>query len=197
MPKDTHRDAAPSVKRVILDTALTLFTAKGYFNTTVHHIQKAAGISIGSIYHHFGNKEAIAKAIYDELVDGMSHAVLGIMQAHASIKDRCRAVIEYLFELTENEPDKMDYMLHINHKEFIPDQKPVCSSVPFELIAGMIPQGMQAGEIRTMDPIAASACIFGPALRLIHLKLDGVLTQPVGAYFDDLWEAVWLGVSAR
>jgi TetR/AcrR family transcriptional regulator, repressor of fatR-cypB operon len=86
-------------------------------------------------------------------------------------------------------------MLHANHKEFIPDQKPVCSSVPFELIAGMIHQGIQNGQIRAMDPVAASVCIFGPALRLIHLKLDGVLTKPLSAYLDEVWSAVWQGVA--
>lgn len=189
------RNSEKPVKRLILDTALDLFTTKGYFNTSVHHIQKKAGISIGSIYHHFNNKETIAKAIYDELIDQMSHAVLDIMQDHDSTKDRCRAVITYLFELTEQEPNKMDYMLHMNHKEFIPDQKPVCSSVPFELIANMIPQGMGTGEIKDMDPIAASVCIFGPALRLIHLKLDGVLTKPLSVYFDEIWIGVWQGVA--
>jgi AcrR family transcriptional regulator len=185
------------IKRLILDAALDLFTANGYFNTSVHHIQKTAGISIGSIYHHFNNKESIAKAIYEELIDQMSHAILRIMQAHESTKDRCRGVIFYLFEMAEQEPEKMDYMLHVNHKEFIPDQKPVCSSLPFELVAGMIPHGMDAGEIRAMDPIAASACIFGPALRLIHLKLDGVLTKPLAAYLDEIWSAVWQGVAGE
>lgn len=110
-------------------------------------------------------------------------------------KDRCRAVIAYLFELTDNEPRKMNYMLHVNHKEFIPDQKPVCSSVPFEMIASMVPIGMSNGEIKPMDSIAASVCLFGPALRLIHLKLDGVLKKPLCEYFDEIWNAVWQGLA--
>ncbi len=195
MPSPQNRGNHQSVRHIIMDTALELFTGNGYFNTTVHHIQKAAGISIGSIYHHFKNKEAIAKAIYDALIDQMSQAILNIMQQHDSTKDRCRAVISYLFELTENEPRKMHYMLHANHKEFIPDQKPVCSSVPFEMIASMVPIGMTNGEIKPMDPIAASVCLFGPALRLIHLKLDGVIQRPLSEYFDEIWNAAWEGLA--
>lgn len=196
MLKSQKRDSGQSVRHIILDTALDLFTSNGYFNTTVHHIQKTAGISIGSIYHHFANKEAIAKAIYDELVDQMSHAILSIMQQHDSARDRCHAVISYLFELTENEPRKMNYMLHVNHKEFIPDQKPVCSSVPFEMISSMVPIGMTSGEIKHMDSIAASVCLFGPALRLIHLKLDGVVNRPLPEFFDEIWDAIWNGLAA-
>ena len=195
MPRSQKFRSGQSIKHIILDTALDLFTSNGYFNTSVHHIQKTAGISIGSIYHHFANKEAIAKAIYDELIDHMSQAILNIMQQHDSTKDRCQAVISYLFELTENEPRKMSYMLHVNHKEFIPDQKPVCSSVPFEMVASMVPIGMTNGEIKQMDAIAASVCLFGPALRLIHLKLDGVVKKPLWEYFDEIWDAVWAGLA--
>jgi AcrR family transcriptional regulator len=196
MAETRKNGAEHTVRDIILDTALDLFTQNGYFNTTVHHIQKTAGISIGSIYHHFKNKEAIAKAIYDELIDQMSQAILSIMQQHDSTRDRCRAVISYLFELTEGEPRKMNYMLHVNHKEFIPDQKPVCSSVPFEMIASMVPIGMTNGEIKRMDSIAASVCLFGPALRLIHLKLDGVVQRPLSEYFDEIWDAAWEGLAA-
>lgn len=195
MTRSYKRGSGQSIKHIILDTALDLFTTNGYFNTSVHHIQKTAGISIGSIYHHFANKEAIAKAIYDELIDQMSQAILNIMQQHDSTKDRCRAVISYLFELTENDPRKMNYMLHANHKEFIPDQKPVCSSVPFEMIASMVPMGMTNGEIKQMDSISASVCLFGPALRLIHLKLDGVVKSPLSGYFDEIWDAVWASLA--
>ncbi len=197
MAEIRKRNTEQTVRDIILDTALDLFTSKGYFNTTVHHIQKTAGISIGSIYHHFKNKEAIAKAIYDELIDQMSHAILSIMQQYDATKDRCHAVMSYLFEIAENEPRKMNYMLHVNHKEFIPDQKPVCSSVPFEMIASMVPIGMTNGEIKHMDSIAASVCLFGPALRLIHLKLDGVVQRPLSEYFDEIWDAVWEGLAVR
>lgn len=188
------RQGNKDIKQVVLDTALDLFTDRGYFNTSVHHIQKASRVSIGSIYHHFKNKEAIAKALYDNLIDQMSHAILKIMKNHSSTKDRCRAVIGHLFELTEKYPKKMNYMLHANHREFIPDQKPVCSSIPFEMIANMVQTGINRGEIREMDPIAASVSLFGGSLRLIHLKLDGVLPRPLNNYFKDVWAAAWRGV---
>ncbi len=191
------RNRTKDIKKVLLDTALDLFTAKGYFNTSVHHIQKASKISIGSIYHHFKNKEAIAKALYDHQIDQMSNAILGILKQHTSTRDRCRAVVSYLFEMTETYPKKMNYMLHANHHEFIFDQKPVCSSVPFEMIANMVQTGINQGEIRDMDPIAASVSLFGGSLRLIHLKLDGVLSRPLDDYFEDVWAAAWRGVKVK
>ena len=68
----------------ILSVALKLFTERGYFNTSVHDIQKQAKVSIGSIYHHFGNKEAIAKAIFTHIESSMNDVISAIMATHST-----------------------------------------------------------------------------------------------------------------
>lgn len=48
----------------ILDVSETLFTEKGYDNTTIQNIIDALGdLSKGAIYHHFKSKEAIIDAL--------------------------------------------------------------------------------------------------------------------------------------
>lgn len=195
MTNASPKKSISDVRAQVLETALNLFTTQGYFKTSVHTIQKSSGVSIGSIYHHFKNKEDIAKALYQEHEDRLSRAILGILQAHDSAHDRCRAVVEYLLDLAETSPQSMEYMLHARHSEFIQGLKPVCSSVPFEMITGMVLSGIDSGEIVASDPTVATVTIFGGALRLIHLKLDGVLTKPLGAYLDEVWLNSWHGVT--
>ena len=45
--------------RKILDTALKLFCDKGYYNTTTNEIAREAGISVGSLYSYFQDKDTI------------------------------------------------------------------------------------------------------------------------------------------
>lgn len=49
----------------ILLTAKTLFVANGYDETTITQISKAAGISVGSIYHRFPDKQSILFAVLE------------------------------------------------------------------------------------------------------------------------------------
>ncbi|MDD6770186.1 MAG: TetR/AcrR family transcriptional regulator [Inconstantimicrobium porci] len=49
----------------ILSTALKLFCEKGYHNVTTNEIAKVCGISIGSLYFHFKNKDEILLQILD------------------------------------------------------------------------------------------------------------------------------------
>lgn len=185
----------PDKREIILDTALELFTERGYFNTSVHDIQKQADVSIGSIYHHFKNKEAIAKALFDELASTMAKAMSDIMENHATAHDRCREVIFYLFKMAEENSQIMHYILYAKHKEFLPNQKPVCSSRPFELMKDMVVQGMEDGEIRQLDSNIAATSVFGGAIRLIHLHLDGALERHLSDCLDECWQCAWRSVS--
>ncbi|HSP16938.1 MAG TPA: TetR/AcrR family transcriptional regulator [Thermoanaerobaculia bacterium] len=56
-------------RRLVLDSALDLFSRHGYRATSVRDIAEGAGISTGNVYHHFPDKEAIFKTLLDELLN--------------------------------------------------------------------------------------------------------------------------------
>lgn len=180
----------------VLAVALHLFTSKGYFNTSVHDIARAAKVSIGSIYHHFQDKEGIAKALFDDLVARMQRELEEIMARHASTHDRCRAVVELLFRMTEEAPEMMSYMLHARHNEFMPGEMPVCSSKPFATMRQMVSDGMERGEVRRMEPIVAATSLFGGPIRMITLRLEDLLERPLPDYLDEVWTSSWRSIAA-
>jgi AcrR family transcriptional regulator len=186
----------PSTREQVLRTALHLFTEHGYFNTSVHDIARTAKVSIGSIYHHFKDKEGIAKTLFEQLVTRMGAAFDAIEGAHKTTHDRCCAVVELLFKIAEEEPAVMAYMLHAQHQEFMPGEMPVCSSRPFTQMRAMVRAGMETGEVRRMDPLVAATCLFGGPIRMISLRLDGILENPLQQYLDEVWSASWRSVSA-
>ena len=50
----------------ILTEALTLFSTQGYGATSMRQIAAKAGLSVGNVYHHFGNKEMIFRLLLDQ-----------------------------------------------------------------------------------------------------------------------------------
>ncbi|MGP3966233.1 TetR/AcrR family transcriptional regulator [Streptomyces sp. 6N223] len=58
----------------IIDAAADVFARHGYEGTTTVKISAAAGISPGSLYQFFPNKEAIAKALADRYVTELAQA---------------------------------------------------------------------------------------------------------------------------
>lgn len=59
-------------RRVVLDAGLLLFSRQGFRATSVREIAKRAGVSTGSVYHHFSDKEAIFRELLDEY-EKMTH----------------------------------------------------------------------------------------------------------------------------
>lgn len=55
-------------RNLIMDTALELFSQKGYHTTTISQIAKHAGISKGLMYNYFKSKEDLLTAIMDRSV---------------------------------------------------------------------------------------------------------------------------------
>lgn len=187
-------EKSEQTRELILATALQLFVERGFFATSVHDIRRAAGLSIGSIYHHFPSKEALARALYDDLVARMTGLVESACNQHRTVRDRSRAVVERLCLAAMETPELVTFVLHARHHEFLPDAPPVCSTRPFELMQEMVRDGITSGELRSMDLVAASLALFGGTIRLIQLGLDGVLQRPLTDYLEEVFEAGWRAV---
>jgi len=53
-------------KQLVIDTAKELFCKNGYHNTTTNEIAKQAGLSIGTLYSYFADKETILLELLEQ-----------------------------------------------------------------------------------------------------------------------------------
>jgi hypothetical protein len=104
-------------------------------------------------------------------------------------------MLELLFEYTETRSNIIAYVLHAKHVEFISDEKPICCAEPFQKMRNIVQQGIDGGEIQPSNNWIASAAIFGPAIRLIHLRLDGVIDVPLPELYEETLKSIWNGMA--
>lgn len=178
----------------ILTAALDLFVNRGFHNVSVHDVQKQADVSIGSIYNHFGGKEGIAKALYHHILKEVDEMVNCILEEQSGSVDRCNEIIRQLFNYTETHRNIIAYVFHPRHNEFLPDEPPICNTTPFMTIRDVIQQGMDAGEIRKHEIFVAAAAIFGGPIRMINLRLDNVIEEPLPNLLSDILDGIWQGM---
>jgi TetR/AcrR family transcriptional regulator, repressor of fatR-cypB operon len=179
----------------VLTAALKLFVHDGYHKVSIHDVQKDANVSIGSIYKHFGGKEGIAKALYLHLLNEMNEMMDSVLEQDLSAIGKCNRVIQLLFEYTETRTDIIAFILHAKHSEFITDHAPACDAEPFQKLRDIVQQGMDQGEIKKFDTRIATSAIFGGAIRMIHLRLEGVITQPLPELYEQLIQTIWNGMA--
>lgn len=185
-----------ALKLKVLDTALELFSERGYFNTSIHDIRREAGVSIGAIYHHFQNKETLAKSLYVALLTQMDEAIEEACFNKEGCLEKCSAIIEKMFSLTLEQPKHMQFVLLAQHREYLPDESPICSSKPFQAMKNVVAEGIATGEVREMEPWVAATAMFGGALRMMNLQLDSALERPLSDYYDQVVDCAWRAIKA-
>ncbi len=67
-------------KKHIIHTAIKVFSASGYHNTTVKEVVEAADISVGTFYFYFKNKEDLFAIVYDEVSEAFYETLCNAFQ---------------------------------------------------------------------------------------------------------------------
>lgn len=184
------RHESAEVRRAqILDAALICFSEKGYHGASMEIIAKTAGLSKGALYWYFKNKNDLFIGLFDlfisETFDAWarierSDVLTILMQQGELVLNRLldsRALLEVWLEF-------------LSHKE-ASEKMSMAYASSREMIAHLLLEGMQKGEIRTVDAMAFSGMFTG--------MIEGLLVQALlDSEFDPrpAW-AAGFGVMAR
>lgn len=63
--RSRREDYSESTRSALVDSAVELFTKRGYAGTSLDEIARRARVTKGALYHHFSGKQAIFEAAFD------------------------------------------------------------------------------------------------------------------------------------
>ncbi len=190
------REINPQQKMAqVVKTARTLFVTNGYHNVSIPQIVSESGVSIGAIYHHFGNKEGLAKKVHEQTLLQFQDWLNERMSSAVSIREKLRAFSDLVLEVTERDPEMMEYMLLMKHGEFLSDVPPICSTEPFRQIQAIITAGIANNELKSGDSFLAAIAFTGVILRAVELRLLGVMKEKLSKVGGKLFEHAWASIS--
>jgi AcrR family transcriptional regulator len=176
----------------VLNEARRLFVEHGYHRVSIPMLVAASRVSTGAIYHHFGNKEELARTIYEQTLGEFQERLEERLVGQTDVVSQLRAFGRLIIDIAESDPEMMRYMLFLNHGEFLSACPPICSSAPFRWVQERVRQGMAAGVFRGTIPLVASAAFTGVLLRSIELCYQGIIDSPPSAIADAILDhALW------
>jgi AcrR family transcriptional regulator len=67
MTRRTQAERSDATRGALIAAARELFARDGYAGVGTEEIVRAAGVTRGALYHHFGGKEALLEAVYEQI----------------------------------------------------------------------------------------------------------------------------------
>ncbi len=186
-----------SRQTAILEAALECFTERGFAATTVEEIRARSGASIGSIYHHFGGKEAIAAELYVDGIQGYQQGFLEALESHPVAEDAVRALVRHHLRWMEGNPSLARFLMNRRETEL----RAATEARLKELNRGFFPRvndwvrrQVRAGALRPLPVDLLEPVLLGPCQEFSRLWLAGRTRIALARAERELAEATWNAV---
>lgn len=79
---------AEQTKAFIIEKTAPVFNTKGYAGTSLSDMTEATGLTKGSIYGNFANKDEVALAVFDHNLQKVGKIIKAEMSRHSSVKEQ-------------------------------------------------------------------------------------------------------------
>jgi AcrR family transcriptional regulator len=177
-------------KQEILDAALRGFAEKGLAGTTVEEVRRRSGASVGSIYHHFGDKEGIAAALYVDALRDYQAGLLALLDEGRDAESTVKALVRHHLRWVEADPDRARFLLS--------GRPPRATEAIAELnrnalgaTAAWLDREVQAGRLAAMPIDVFYSVLIGPAQEFCRHWLEGRMRTSIRSAERWLAAAAW------
>ena len=158
-----------ATRRAVIDSARRLFGAEGYAAASIDRIASDARVTKGAVYHHFGSKEGLFRAVYEEVEAEAQMRTAVAVDPNASplaqIVQGVRAYLDATLDPVVQRITLIDAPAVLGPE---PDGPP--GEQPGHVgLREFVAQAVAAGEITAVDPDAVVHLLSGACLHAATL----------------------------
>ena len=149
-------------RRQILQAAVRAFAGKGYHSCRVSDIATEAGVAYGLVYHYFGSKEALLRAIFVETWGAMLDTISSVEQLDEPASDRVRKVTEIVLRTWKRDPDLVRLLVREVTRNQQLERETDEIELAFDALQRIVEGGQENGEFRSdLDSRLAATIWYG------------------------------------
>ncbi|BET48450.1 MULTISPECIES: TetR/AcrR family transcriptional regulator [Streptomyces] len=197
MSPKQHRGEVTS--DLLLDAALRLYTESGEQGVTVTAVTRTSGVSLGSLYHHFGSLDGLLTALTERWTGRLLEQLVTALTSAGTARAGIRAVVGAYLAFVRDHPGaallvhspRADRRLMARGQEVRDAQQPTVSAM-----AGWIQPRIDAGEIAPLPMPLLETLVLGPVVAVARRRLSGVRDVDLDEAARILPERIWRSISA-
>jgi TetR/AcrR family transcriptional regulator, cholesterol catabolism regulator len=182
-------------RKEIFDASVHLFLEKGFNETSLREIAKAAGIGKSTLYDYFKSKDEILVSYFENEIQKITERAQEIARQDSNISEKIRRIMQMHLEyLVDNKNFYLKLMiaaqtLPLGSQEQISAKRHAYQ----DMLRALIEEGIRKGELRPINPLLAARSVF-------NLLATAVFTsRPTGTpeeMLEDAFDIFFHGIQA-
>ncbi len=157
----TQAERSEATRAALIGAARELFAARSYAGVGTEEIVRRAGVTRGALYHHFGGKRELLRAIYEQMESEFMEKLAAAATPGAGVVETMLAGAEmFLDHCLEPEVQRivlLDAPAVLGGEEW----REIGARYGLGLIEGLLRAGMESGEIRPQPIEPLSHALLG------------------------------------
>jgi AcrR family transcriptional regulator len=183
----------------VLAAAQALLLEQGFDALSMEQVRRRAGVSNGSLYHHYPTKGHLARAVYGQVLENYQSCVSNALHAAPGAQDGIRALVSAHIDWVLQSPPRARLLSDLRAYTLVQGEEPVWSAAnrrAFALLQQWIAGHEALGSLRPMPFEAWMAVVIGPVMQMTERwcrQADPLVPVDLRRH---LTRAAWLAVAA-
>ncbi len=181
----------------VLKTALKLFSQH---ELSIERLSEASAVSIGSIYHHFGNLNGVSAALYHNVMIDLLQSIIRAVQTKDTARDKVLAQSRAYIEWTR---EKKAAARFIHASAYTPYMQQYADAIRrskepiLSELMGFFAPHIRAGDMIDLPLPLYEILLIGPLAELARRWLSGGSALDMDAAWEHLPERIWKSVEPK
>lgn len=161
---------APSTKTRLLEAAAEVFLTQGFGSASLDMVRQQAGVSNGSLYHHYPTKTHLADALYAHILRNYHTQMMSTLADNPSAQDGVKSLIGKTMQWVTQNPSHARLLHDLRMAGALaggPRERDETNVKAFGALAQWVSARTALGEMREMPQPVWTALVFSPVMALM------------------------------
>jgi AcrR family transcriptional regulator len=178
----------------LLDAALQVYAGSGEQGVTVSALTKSSGVSLGSLYHHFGSVDGLMNALLLRWLGRLLAELAAGVERSRTARTGIRALVRTYLTFIQEHPDA-SRLLHSSYADRLgmaqAKQLRDAQEARLSPMADWMRQHIDSGELAPLPMPLIEALVLGPVVATARRWLSGIDDVDLDEAARVLPERIW------
>ena len=149
-------------RKEIFDASVHLFLEKGFNETSMREIAKAAGVGKSTLYDYFKTKDDILISYFENEIQKITENAMNINEQDLNVTEKLKKIMQMHLEyLVDNKNFYLKLSVASQTLSLGSQQKIQAKRHAYQdMLRALVEEGMKTGEFRTVNSLFAARSIF-------------------------------------